>query len=157
MVLEYTRLYGNGIYSPDLKKGVILFGGMCSGKTTLAYELVRNHGFLHIGDDCIAVDARGIMSWGSMHLGGNRIALRHREQPDHAEVIDVPGNLRLFESTLDLGIYISRTGNPVRGNGVDGTMDTWHYLENKSIPVERLDIRDCDISKSIEELIRKIK
>jgi hypothetical protein len=154
---EYFSLYGNGVYCPDKDIGILIFGGRGSGKTTLARGLVEQYGFLHVGDDCVSIDSRNkTMSWGSNHVGGDRLALRSKGEQDHDEIIFIPREKRIYEARIDIGVYLSRICNMhPSGSGVDGTIDTWHYLENEKIPVINLEVSDTP-RVTLERFVRRI-
>jgi len=156
MLRDYINVYGTGIYCPHKDKGILLFGSSGSGKTTLAHNLVEQHGFLHVGDDCLSIDTRSKkMSWGSIQLGGDRMELPG-DVAGKTQLIYVPKEKRLYEASINLGVYVSRLGNINTGRScLDGTMDAWHYLEESKVPIIRLDVADRPRT-TLEFLLKRI-
>lgn len=57
---------------------------------------------------------------------------------------------------IDVGVYLSRIGNMhPGGSGVDGTMNTWHYLEDEKIPIINLEVSD-NPCVTLERLVKRI-
>ena len=121
MRIKSISLFGNGIYCPESDTGVILLGTIGSGKSTLSYELVNNHGFKHIGDDNVQVNLESVsMSWGSNSLGPWFIAKRpstdleelHDGMRFEYEKKEICDTRRVFDASINLGVYLNNPFSP---------------------------------------------